>query len=347
MSLLDWPTSQERRALAEALADMSAGSDAALAEALRQAGIAGIGVPEELGGAGGDQVDLAAAIRTLAGLARSASSVELSLVTAWALGLCGSPRPALPCAPAFEHGSTFSLTGSASALRITGQAAGVPGLDAVTTVLIPVEHEGGWWLALVEQDQAQIEQHVNLAGEARASVRLTDAAPADLLRLPAGVGWTDLHARAGLLRAVQLSGALIAVQHLSVHYARTREQFGKPLAQQQVVAHLLASIAEQSLLAEAAVATAVAAPSTWNSAIAKSVTSRAARSAARAAHQVHGAMGMSQEYELGRLTTRLWSWAEEGGRAVFWEQWIGSQFMQQATPQLWQTIVDGREGSTT
>jgi len=190
-------------------------------------------------------------------------------------------------------------------------------------------------------------QHANLAGEARASVRLTDAEPADLLRLPARIGWMDLHARAGLLRAVQLSGALIAVQQLSVRYARTREQFGKPLAEQQVVAHLLASIAEQSLLAEAAVATAVAAPSTWNSAIAKSVTSRAARAAARAAHQVHGAMGMSQEYELGRLTTRLWSWAEEGGRAAAWEQWLGSQFMQQAQPQLWQTIVDGREGSIT
>ena len=107
---------------------------------------------------------------------------------------------------------------------------------------------------------------------------------------------------------------------------------------------MLASIAEQSLLAEAAVGTAINAPTLWNSAIAKCVASRAARNAASTAHQVHGAMGMSHEYPLGQLTTRLWSWAEEAGRPEAWEAWIGQQFMEQDQPQLWETIVKAVEG---
>ena len=55
-------------------------------------------------------------------------------------------------------------------------------------------------------------------------------------------------------------------------------------------------------------------------------------------------MGMSQEYPLGALTTRLWSWAEEAGRPEVWEAWIGLQFMQQDHPQLWEAIVSAGEG---
>ena len=55
-------------------------------------------------------------------------------------------------------------------------------------------------------------------------------------------------------------------------------------------------------------------------------------------------MGMSQEYPLGQLTTRLWSWAEEAGRPEVWETWIGQQFMQQDRPQLWESIVNAMEG---
>jgi len=345
MSLLDWPLSQERRALAEAVVSMSANDDVAFIQALRSAGIPGIGVDESHGGSGGDEADLATAIRALATLARTAAVVEAGFVSSWALRHCGFPEPTASCAPAFEIEDSF--TADASSSTVSGRAIQVAGVESASELLAPVEIDGHCWLALVPLQQASIEIGANLAGEPRAAVTLDQASPSALLPLPVGLERTDLRARLALARAVQISGALIAVQELTVRYARTREQFGKALAEQQVVAHLLASIAEQSLLAEAAVATAIDSSTTWNCAIAKSVSSRAARKAARDAHQVHGAMGMSQEYPLGRYSTRLWSWSQEGGRAAFWEQWLGSQLMRQREPRLWQTIVDGREGSDT
>jgi acyl-CoA dehydrogenase len=65
------------------------------------------------------------------------------------------------------------------------------------------------------------------------------------------------------------------------------------------------------------------------------------------AHQVHGAMGMSQEYRLGALTTRLWSWTEEAGRPEFWNHYLGQEFLTQPKTSLWESIVNGMKGSNT
>ncbi len=345
MSRLDWPQTDERQALASAVLDMS--SSEQLSSALDAAGIPWIGIPESAGGPGGQDADLAVAIRVLASQAVSAHAAETGFVGAWALALCGVTHPDAHLAPAFDVGVSMTAHEEAGAWFISGQARQVAGAEGARWVLVPVLQADRMQLALVPIDQAAIAEGSNLAGEGRCDITLEQARADALLDLPPGIGWIDLHARLALARAIQISGALIGMRELTVSYARTREQFGKPIAEQQAVAHMLASIAEQALLAEAAVATAINAPTVWNCAIAKSMTSRAARSASASAHQVHGAMGMSQEYPLGRFTTRLWSWAEEGGRPEAWELWIGTRFLEQDQPQLWTAIVDAMEGTNT
>ena len=36
------------------------------------------------------------------------------------------------------------------------------------------------------------------------------------------------------------------------------------------------------------------------------------------AHQIHGAIGMTQEYTLRFITSRLWSWRDEWGSEDMW-----------------------------
>ncbi len=345
MSQLDWTQTSERLALARMVTAMCSGTADHLISTLDESGIPWIGIPEVDGGSGGDDADLAVAMQVLAGEARDASLSETGFVSAWALRQCGHAEPNCHIAPAFDIGTELTAVRRGGDWHISGRVRRVPGMSGAQFVLLPVQAESAWHLALLPASAVDVTVNSNLAGEARADLKLDESRAERLLDVPSHLAWLDLHARLALARSVQISGALRATCDLTVNYARTREQFGKPIAEQQAVAHMLASIAEQSLLAEAAVATAMHAPTLWYSAIAKSVTSRAARSAAATAHQVHGAMGMSLEYPLGRLTTRLWSWAEEGGRPEAWEAWLGSQFMQQDQPQLWESIVNAMEGT--
>jgi acyl-CoA dehydrogenase len=45
---------------------------------------------------------------------------------------------------------------------------------------------------------------------------------------------------------------------------------------------------------------------------------------ARLAHQIHGAIGVTEEHRLRQVTLRLWSWREEYGNEAFWEARLGA-----------------------
>ncbi len=107
-------------------------------------------------------------------------------------------------------------------------------------------------------------------------------------------------------RSCQLLGALRSCLRLSHEYVLVRHQFRKPLAAHQIVQHTIATIAEDAAAAESAVIAAVqqlpapgrspAAPAVLAIAAAKVQTSTAATKVARAAHQLHGAMGLTAEH---------------------------------------------------
>ena len=308
--------------------------------ALQDAGIPWIGIDESLGGSGGDLADAAAAVRALAVIAHSAPIAETTLVAGWALAQSGIRVPTTMLAPAFSLDSQIHLDRGSSDYTLSGSLHNIPGINAATYIVVPVDS----WLCLVHKKDVTVKMSANVAHEDRGTVIFDSSAVQAFEKLPSHISHIDLFARLAFARAIQLSGAVIAVRELSITYARTREQFGKPIASLQVVAHYLAQLAELSLVGEGAIATALAAPTTMNFALAKSVTGRAAREASRVGHQVHGAMGMSEEYALGQFTTRIWSWTEEAGRPEFWNTYIGQAFLKQSERNLWASITDGIEG---
>jgi len=125
-----------------------------------------------------------------------------------------------------------------------------------------------------------------------------------------------------------------------------REQFGRPIARFQAVSQSLALLAQHSERAQLGVmvsARLVAAcghdlPTV---ARAKILAGEAADLVSAIAHQVHGAIGMTHEYPLGRLTTRLWSWAAEFGSAATWAGRLGAYVVQDGGQQLWACATDG------
>jgi alkylation response protein AidB-like acyl-CoA dehydrogenase len=58
----------------------------------------------------------------------------------------------------------------------------------------------------------------------------------------------------------------------------------------------------------------------------------------RIAHQVHGAIGFTDEYELHRFTRRIWSWREEFGNEMIWSRRLGQLVTNSESPQLWPLV---------
>jgi acyl-CoA dehydrogenase len=344
MSLLDWELPEERRSLRRALDDMCIRSATSLPQTLVDAGIPWIGTAESAGGSGGDIFDAAIALQTLSGHAADVIGVDTGFVASWALSIGGlSSDRSLIAVAADPRNSLISSRSSSGEFLISGTAFDVPTNERIQFLLVLIDQE----LALIPFTACTVHQGENLAGEPRATVVLTNVTVTNHVAVESNFTQIDLLARLALARSVQISGALSQIRDLTVNYARTREQFGKPIADQQVIAHKLVEICELTLMSQAAVATALDAPTIQNCAIAKSVTGRCARKASMAAHQVHGAMGMSQEYRLGALTTRLWSWTEEAGRPEFWNHYLGQEFLTQPKTSLWESIVNGMKGSNT
>jgi alkylation response protein AidB-like acyl-CoA dehydrogenase len=114
-----------------------------------------------------------------------------------------------------------------------------------------------------------------------------------------------------LASAAQLLGAGRALLEASVRHARQRVQFGRPIGAFQAVKHHLADVAirlefARPLLDAAAIALADgSATASRDVSAAKVACADAAYLTARAALQVHGAMGYTQEHDLGLWLTKV------------------------------------------
>ena len=61
--------------------------------------------------------------------------------------------------------------------------------------------------------------------------------------------------------------------------------------------------------------------------------------AAAIAHQVHGAIGFTQEHSLHHLTRRLWSWRDEFGNDAEWSRRLGHAAIAAGADGLWPMIT--------
>jgi hypothetical protein len=160
-------------------------------------------------------------------------------------------------------------------------------------------------------------------------------------------GWNaDQKFRAmALARAGQMAGAISAALTLSVEYTRQRQQFGKPLAAFQAIQQQLAVLAEEAAASRAAAAAASRAADRGDAlfeiASAKLRCNIAAGQAASIAHQVHGAIGFTMEYELQKFTRPLWMWRSEYGNDRHWADIIGKLAAAPGADGFWPGLTSG------
>jgi acyl-CoA dehydrogenase len=138
----------------------------------------------------------------------------------------------------------------------------------------------------------------------------------------------QLQPLAALLHAGLLAGAMKSAFDLTMQYANDRIQFGKAIGKFQAIQHQLSVMAEHvaasGIAAEAAFAGYPLMPRTMACAAAKSRTSEAAQLVASIAHAVHGAIGVTDEYDLQLFTRRLHEWRMAHGSEMHWNNVLGA-----------------------
>ena len=153
--------------------------------------------------------------------------------------------------------------------------------------------------------------------------RRKDAIPAHELGQPRA----GLRAIGAVACATQIAGAARRVLDMSVAYAGERVQFGKPIGKQQAVQQNLAVMAEHVVMAGVAAQIGCADgihPTLEAAAVAKQVASAAAVGVADIAHAIHGAIGISEEYDLQLLTRRLHALRLAHGSEGWWAKVLGT-----------------------
>jgi acyl-CoA dehydrogenase len=139
-------------------------------------------------------------------------------------------------------------------------------------------------------------------------------------------------------------GALDRALELSVSHAKTRVQFGRPIARFQAVQQELARLADE---VAAAAATALSAAGEVERggggiavACAKTRVGEAAATGAGIAHQIHAAIGVTEEFALHHSTLRLQAWRSEYGTEPGWSERLGAHILESGADRLWPILTE-------
>lgn len=137
----------------------------------------------------------------------------------------------------------------------------------------------------------------------------------------------DWQAVGGALMAAQIAGAMEKLTNMTIAYANERAQFGKPISKLQIIQQQISVMAEQTFAARSAALLGLASADTrldpLRAAVAKARTSEAAVIVAALSHSVHGAIGVTEEYDLQLYTRRLHEWRMQYGSESFWHAKLG------------------------
>lgn len=140
-----------------------------------------------------------------------------------------------------------------------------------------------------------------------------------------------------------LSGAADRVLELTVDYANQRSQFGRSIGRFQAVQNQMSSMAERvwAMRMAARLACQDADPEAQYAmaAAAKATCSESASHVAGVAHAVHGAMGITQEYDLQLCTRRMHEWRRAGGAQTYWASQLGKRVLAQKDSSVLDYII--------
>jgi acyl-CoA dehydrogenase len=318
---------------------------APLWQALAEAGLPLTWVSEDCGGAG---ASLADGFAVLGAAGRFAIAVPLAetMLAGWLLAQAkiASPGGEMTVAPASPKDRiTLSPDGT-----LTGRARGVPFARTAGHIAVLAHGADGVAIALMDAAGARIESGLNLGGDHNDTVIFDKAVPKIVKPAPAGFDQTTLMLMGGVVRSLQIAGALESMLDISVRYSNERVAFEKKISKFQAVQHNLAKLAGESAAALAAAtsaADAIANAAAFDDAVfleavsAKIRCSEAAEKGGAIAHQVHGAIGFTTEHILHRYSLRALAWRDDFGSESFWAVELGNRIAARGADELWPLVA--------
>jgi acyl-CoA dehydrogenase len=307
--------------------------------ALEEAGLPRAPVAEEHGGAGVPPAD-ALALLQVAGAHAVPLPLAETMLAGWLLAGAGLPVPGGPLTLApVTAGETLRLERSRTGWHLAGRVSRVPwGRHAVAAAVVAV-CDGVARVAVLPAAAWRAAPGHNLAGEPRDTLEISGSVAH---AAPTTVSPEALLALGAVARTQQIAGALGELTTMTTGYAQDRVQFGRPIGKFQAVQQNLAVLAAQAAAALAAADLAAAAVEGLRLvpiAAAKARAGEAAGIGAAIAHQVHGAIGFTQEHRLHLLTRRLWSWRDEFGNEATWNRRLGAEMLAAGPDGLWAALT--------
>lgn len=312
---------------ARKLRDAGGGWDAGMVRELAEAGIFGVTVPEDAGGLG---MGLAAGGVIAEEVGRVIAPEPVVATIGLSLGLLRRLCPDHPVmkrlvageavlAVAWQERGPNGGPGQATCRyadgKLTGSKAWVPGAAGAEGFLVAAEGPDGPVLVLAEAgaNGLAIENRRQADGSAMGELSFSGAPAAELAR---GAAVQDALAEAisdaTALVAAELVGLSGRALEIALDYIKTREQFDKPIGAFQVIQHRAVDLHVMSEVAQAAVREVLALMDAEpdpkararlaSRAKARAVT--AARKITRDAIQLHGAVGYTDEFEIGLYLNR-------------------------------------------
>jgi alkylation response protein AidB-like acyl-CoA dehydrogenase len=271
---------------------------------LAELGLTGVLLPEDAGGLGMDEVDLVLAIEETGRAALPDPIVDTAAVAAPLLAEAAEAEFRKRwLAPVAEGSAVFVI-----------QKGGKPHIaDAHVADLVVLVHDDE--VHALTPSELTLEAQESVDGS-RKLFSVDWHRTSDSLVASGERGWTAVNRgfdRGVLFTAAQQIGLADRMLDMTVDYVRERQQFGVAIGSFQAVKHrltdvLLALEFARPLVYRAAYSLAEDAPTrSRDVSMAKAYAGKAARAAARAALQCHGAIGYTVEYDLHLFMKRAWA----------------------------------------
>lgn len=327
------------------------GYDRNLWEEVAGLGWHGLSLPERFGGSGLGALEQVLLLREM-GRTLWTSPYLAHVLASWAIAQFGSEnlqRRVLPVLASGEDTITTAIFGlgvdlSAAADAVVAEAGSphssldgnslfVPYVEAASWILVLGTQSGEPELFLVRAQQAGVNWSLmpGLSGDRQYRVDFQGAIAEPLAGGDSGGIAEFLWSRGALLATAYMTGAGEALVEMTAEYAKQRTQFGVPIGSFQAVQH---RCADMKVDVDAAVWLTLEAAWRLDQAqgvrdvsVAKAYASDALRRAVTHGHQVHGAIGFSEEHPMPLFTRRVKALEVLFGDATLHREWVAQALL--------------------
>jgi alkylation response protein AidB-like acyl-CoA dehydrogenase len=262
-------------AAVRAATESDRGYDEALWQLLcEQVGAAALVIPEELGGAGGELGDAATVLQELG---RALVPSPLLGTTLAELALLAATEPDAQTLVSLAEGSSIGALVLDTDYVVNG--------DVADVVVAAIDGRLSRWTKFSTQP----------VGTMDPTRRLARVQPEDTVELGPDPGIAD---SAAILLAAEQIGAAERCLQLTVEYAKSRVQFGRPIGSFQALKHRMADLYVAIAAARAVVSDACDDPTPTTAATARLAASEALCSVASEGIQLHGGIAITWEHDM-------------------------------------------------